>query len=111
MIVCTTNLNDMRKYIMLYVYDTTLPTYSHYTHLMICFLALYKKYVWLICIRKFHPFLFLKSNKKCCQFSLVKHFMEKPFLISSLIEISFRKGILPIDSYTKVLYTVLGLAS
>ena len=37
--------------------------------------------------------------------------MEKPFLISSLIEISFCKGILPKDSYTKVSYTVLRLAS
>ena len=29
MIVCTTSLSDIRKYIVLHVYDTTLPTYSH----------------------------------------------------------------------------------
>ena len=75
------------------------------------FLTLLKKYEWSICISKFHSFLFLQSRTKLCKFSLVKHSMEKFFLISSLIEISFRKGILPKDSYTKVSYTVLGLAS
>ena len=75
------------------------------------FLTLYKKYEWLICIRKFHPFLFLKPHTQFCKFSLVKHFIEKTFLISSLIEISFCKGILPKDSYTKVSHTVLRLAS
>ena len=92
---------------------------SHQRQFRICmffyiysnFLTLYKKYEWSICICKFHPFLFLKSHTKFLKFSLVKHLMKKNFLISSLIEISFRKGILPKDSCTKVSYTVLGLAS
>ena len=55
------------------------------------FLTLYKRYEWSICIGKFHPFLFLKSHTIFRKFSLVKYFMEKPFLISSLVEFHFVK--------------------